>query len=334
MDLLERYLQAVRYFLPRQQQDDIVRELSENLISQMEEREAELGRPLTADEQADILRRHGHPLLVAGQYRSQRQLIGPVFFPLYLTVLKAGLVVALLVTVVLAAVSAVLYADPLRRALDVLLGFPGRALMVFAWTTLGFAALDWAQARLKLSHKWDPRTLPKCVRHEHRLSRGHAFTEFLAGIAGAVWLLLLPKNPFLLLGPAAAFVDLAPIWSMVYVPLVAVAVATVALSLVDFLRPFWTPLRSAARLTIDGTAFVVFVTLAMANQWVVAKPGAALPNRGALGRVVDIINAGFEIGFVIACIICLIEILRELHRLRTRRRTSAASNSAAAGITR
>jgi hypothetical protein len=32
MDLLERYLQAVRFFLPRKQQDDIIRELSENLI--------------------------------------------------------------------------------------------------------------------------------------------------------------------------------------------------------------------------------------------------------------------------------------------------------------
>ena len=66
MNLLDRYLQAVRFFLPRRQQDDIVRELSENLLSQMEDRAEALGRPLTEDEQADILRRHGHPMLVAG----------------------------------------------------------------------------------------------------------------------------------------------------------------------------------------------------------------------------------------------------------------------------
>ena len=47
MNLLDRYLQAVRFFLPRRQQDDIVRELSENLLSQMEDRAEELGRPLT-----------------------------------------------------------------------------------------------------------------------------------------------------------------------------------------------------------------------------------------------------------------------------------------------
>ena len=47
MDLLERYLNAVRFFLPQKNQDDIVRELSENLISQMEDRQEELGRPLS-----------------------------------------------------------------------------------------------------------------------------------------------------------------------------------------------------------------------------------------------------------------------------------------------
>ena len=44
MDLLKRYLQAVKFFLPRGQQDDIIRELSENLISQFEDREEALGR--------------------------------------------------------------------------------------------------------------------------------------------------------------------------------------------------------------------------------------------------------------------------------------------------
>ena len=165
MDMLDRYLQAVRFFLPAQQQDDIVRELSENLISQMEDREEELGHPLDEAEQAAILRRHGHPMVVAGRYRTWQQLIGPTFFPLYLFVLKAGLGVALLVTVVVAAVTAALEGDPLRQAVEAMLAYPGRGLMVFAWTTLGFAGLDLAQARIRLSSDWDPRKLPKVVSH-------------------------------------------------------------------------------------------------------------------------------------------------------------------------
>lgn len=43
--LIDRYLRAVREQLPRGQQDDIIGELSEDLRSQVEDREAELGRP-------------------------------------------------------------------------------------------------------------------------------------------------------------------------------------------------------------------------------------------------------------------------------------------------
>ena len=116
MNLLDRYLQAVRFFLPRRQQDDIVRELSENLLSQMEDRAEALGRPLTEDEQADILRRHGHPMLVAGRYRSHQRLIGPAFFPIYVVALQAGLAVALLVTIIAATITSIVHGDPIRQS--------------------------------------------------------------------------------------------------------------------------------------------------------------------------------------------------------------------------
>ena len=115
----------------------------------MEDREEELGRPLDEAEQAAILREHGHPMLVAGRYRTRQHLIGPTFFPLYVFALKMGLGVALLVTTVLAVVTAALHGEPVRRMVEAMLAFPGRGLMVFAWTTVGFAVLDFATARLR-----------------------------------------------------------------------------------------------------------------------------------------------------------------------------------------
>jgi len=76
MDLLERYLQEVRTYLPKPQQDDILKELGENLRAQMEDKETELGRPLNEEEVAAILKKHGHPMFVAARYRQTRQLIG------------------------------------------------------------------------------------------------------------------------------------------------------------------------------------------------------------------------------------------------------------------
>lgn len=331
MDLLERYLQAVRFFLPLRQQDDIVRELSDNLLSQIEDREQELGRPLTEDELAAILRRHGHPMLVAGRYRSRQQLIGPAFFAIYVFALKAGLAIALLVTVVLAAVRAVLTGDAMDQAIGALKAYPGRALMMFAITTLVFAVLDAAQARLKLTHAWDPRSLPKVVRHQHRLSRLDSLFEFIFTVAAVVWLLLIPQSPWLVMGPASAFLDPAPIWSVVYIPLVLVTAATTALSLLNFVRPHWTPARSIARAAVHASSLTIFAVLLRAGEWVTAKPGVTLPDGSSLTRVVEIINSSCEVGLLIAGIVAAVELVRELHRLQVRHKPHASAMPAQGG---
>ena len=331
MELLERYLQAVRFFLPRHQQDDIIRELSENLVSEMEDREEACGRPLTADEEADILRRHGHPMLVAGRYQTRQQLIGPAFFPIYVVALKMGLGVALLVTAVLAIVGSMLTGDPVRHFVEALMAYPGRALMVFAWTTLSFAGLDYAQSRLKLGHTWDPRTLPKLVRREHWTSRAHSLFELLFTVACIAWLLLIPGDPHLLLGPAASFLELAPVWRLAYVPILLLMAAAAALSLTGVLRPYWTPARSFARIGLHAGTLAIVAIVHRAGEWVVARPAAVATDGVSLDRLVDVINKGCEIGLAVTALIGLIEIGREVHRLRSRQRDAIALNSAPGG---
>ena len=88
MELIDRYLNAVRFWLPRAQEDDIIAELGEDLRSQVEEREAALGRALSEDELAGILKKRGHPMSVASQYLPQRYLIGPALYPAYMVVVR------------------------------------------------------------------------------------------------------------------------------------------------------------------------------------------------------------------------------------------------------
>jgi hypothetical protein len=47
VDLVERYAHAIGAYLPRAQRDDIVTELAEDVRSQIDDREAQLGRALT-----------------------------------------------------------------------------------------------------------------------------------------------------------------------------------------------------------------------------------------------------------------------------------------------
>ena len=65
MELLDRYVHMVRLFLPGHQRDDIADELREELEAAVGDQEEARGRALTRDEQLELLRTHGHPLLVA-----------------------------------------------------------------------------------------------------------------------------------------------------------------------------------------------------------------------------------------------------------------------------
>ena len=91
MDLVERYLAAIRRNLPAKRADDIVAELADDVHSRREDRERQLGRPLSDEETSAMLRDFGHPLVIAGRYRQHQHLIGPQVFPFYLFVMKVVL---------------------------------------------------------------------------------------------------------------------------------------------------------------------------------------------------------------------------------------------------
>src|SRR5215469_11257696 len=83
MELLNRYLHAVAARLPDAYREDIVAELRGELLSRIEDREAELRRPLTEREVVASLKAYGHPLIVAASYVHGQHLISPALLPFY-----------------------------------------------------------------------------------------------------------------------------------------------------------------------------------------------------------------------------------------------------------
>jgi hypothetical protein len=160
MEMIERYLQAVKFALPQAEREDIVKELRDSILSQIEEEEATLGRPLTDDEQAELLKKLGSPTQLASRYRKQQYLIGATMFPIYWRVLKVSLA---MVFVILAAGSIATAAagKTLSESLGVLFRFPGVALMTFAWLTVVFSALEFFGARLRLRDRWTRDYFPR-----------------------------------------------------------------------------------------------------------------------------------------------------------------------------
>ena len=101
MDLVERYLKVVAAQLPKDNRDDIVAELRDEIMGRMEALEARLGRAPTDDEVETLLREVGHPLSVAARYRPGPQaLIGPELYPWWMFGLKVGLTVMAAVTLI------------------------------------------------------------------------------------------------------------------------------------------------------------------------------------------------------------------------------------------
>ncbi len=320
MTLVERYLSAVRFFLPRRQQDDIVRELSENLASDIEARSDALGRDLTELEIADVLRRHGHPVVVAGRYGQRQQLIGPVFFPIYVIALKIGLGVAAVVTVALSVIGAAWNGASAPHLLDGLLAFPERALIVFGWTTLAFAALDMMGTRGQIKPDWDPRKIPDWmvgVRAQPRPARVNAIVELVFGLVGLGWLLSVPASPWFAMGPLAAVLDFAPVWRTWYVPLVIVAAAQLALDAHAVVWPALNRRRISLKLGLLGAQLVVALSILSAQVWVVAEPGVTTLGNHRAAEVVQWVNIGFGIGFGVVIVITIIEIGKQYYRLRT-----------------
>ena len=163
MTVVDRYLMAVRVFLPRSAQRDIVAELSDDIHSRIEDQEGTLGRPLTAAEQEAIVADFGHPALLAGRYGPRRRLIGPEIFPFYWLVLRLALVVGVAVHV---AVTMIMLAQgradqAIRQATQVL---PVVAFIQFGVITLIFALLDNYGVLARVGHCWNPRTLPTAGR--------------------------------------------------------------------------------------------------------------------------------------------------------------------------
>lgn len=299
MELIDRYLSAVKFWLPKESKDDIVRELGENLQAQMDDKAEALGRPLTEGEQAEVLKKHGDPMLAASRYWPRQHLIGPGLFMVYSFVLKIVLTLTAVGTI-----AAHLTGDPgddvMAKLGAALIQVPGSLLMTFAWITLVFAAIDFAHTRFMVGREWDPRSLPKAKAMGKRGSRFEQVCEIVAGCVGIAWWIAIPHYPFLLFGPAALFLTLTPAWGTLYIPVIMLAGISMLMRYTRLIRPDLSWLKQAVE--VAGR----LVTLVVVSLMLKAGPLIALaPNGGAdLAKVADglnlIIKVGLEVGSLVA----------------------------------
>jgi hypothetical protein len=276
MDLLERYLQAVHKYLPwtlsAARQKDILAELRSDFESQLEEREAGLGRPLTEGEMIDWIKQLGAPMQIAARYQPVQYLIGPALFPIYLYVVRIAVIWTLIIYAVIAIIA--LWAPSIHTGniVEWIWHVPGVMLNTAFWVTLVFVALEIAMEHhpgipivARIKQEWSPTSLPP-LEWTPAHSRRHfaqAVAEVIFGYLFLVWLMLLPRYPFLWLGPGAMYLHAGPfapvpVWWTFYWVVLAVNCSQAVWNTIELARGAW-----RSRSLVKQVAFKAFGMISM-----------------------------------------------------------------------
>jgi hypothetical protein len=319
MQIIERYLNEVKRCLPAAQRDDIVKELSANILGEMDDRASTLGRPLTEDEQIAILQKQGSPMVVASRYRNDqrafsfgRVIIGPALFSLYTKILALNLCITLVVASIVGTVLG------MHVGLTALL-WP--AFLQFTTVTTIFAAIEQSQKKFHIFERWNPRALP--VRDPLKISRSSSFSGILSGFIFVMCWVHVPGATFavmyLFLGSlvnyiapiSASPVLLASAWQMFYLPILLLVLIDTAQHGLNFAFPRWTPNRLFIRAAVSSLGLVVVLLLFRAGDLLLLNQDlpAAARNAG-LAPLLTVINLSVHYSMLVAAGIKAFSIFR------------------------
>ncbi len=299
MELIDRYVQAVGTYLPRAQRSDIVDELSEDLRCEVDDRQRSLGRSLTESEEEAMLLQRGHPMTVAGAYLPQRSLIGPALLPAYTFVLK--LVIAVF------AVIFMLIVGPIRigEGAGTLEAIATSAmnLWIYVWIPIGivtvvFAAVERAQQR-DAGYGWNPRSLPG-PRNVSLIPRSESIAQAAFGTIFILW--WASGAPMLPAGDAGS---IQHTMLRLFVPVLFVALCSVALGVANALHPYWSRLRLALRVGIDGLTAAIALWI-VASSWTGILADAARLNHPQLLSAAQWTNLGLALGLAVTAAIAAV----------------------------
>lgn len=300
-DIIERWLEAVAAQLPPETRADITDELRELIVSRMEAKESDLGRDLTPAEVEGVLKEIGHPLAVAARYRAgPDSLIGPELLPWWLYGVKAGLLVLLAIHALSLVVTLVSGPrEPGQAIAQAFHGFFGSGLTLIGALTLAGAIMEHYRIRPKWMTEWrakdlslfglsDPLTWGVKAREATQASgsaglnlkpvqvhagragpASEAVFSFLALGLFVLWWLGLVSFPGLAsfeIADQPVTVAGAPVWTALYAPILAFALAQMAVDLFTLINPTAERLRALFRAGVAVGNLVLLWALVQAGD--------------------------------------------------------------------
>jgi hypothetical protein len=213
-------------------------------------------------------------------------------FPTYWYVMRLAFLWASVVYLIVNAVQLATGTPGMDEIAGVLFRWPGTLIITAAWVTAVFAALEFAAVRypekcpaiVASTVNWAPSSLPPVERRADGAAKPGSYGSAVAGlIFNALWLswiLLIPHNPFLLMGPGVVFfrvhgiVPAAPLWQF-YWWIVALNVLQVAWRAVELTRGTWRRPHPAQHVVAKAMGLIPIVLLLVGPHVYLMMPGEA-----------------------------------------------------------
>ena len=298
MTMLDNYLNAVRRNLPPGGADDIIAELRDVLLERAEERERD-----GAVDWPALLRDHGHPLKVAAHYRGDQYLIGPELYPFYRHFLQKVVGIVVLAVGAITLFKLASFGGDAGQIIAKLLGALWWAVLCSVGAvTLAFVLIDRFGGMDRHFLAWKPEELPEPAVDQP--STAESVFEVSASSLFILWWIGILATPQLG-GPNGFRIEAAPIWTTLYLPILALLIARLAYSLMSWRRPNWRALRGIMDIGTSVAAIVLAIIVHRAGQWATVVGGD--PAQAA--RVESSLNFSLKIGIAATVIILAITAL-------------------------
>lgn len=319
MELIDRYLAAVRRNLPVAKADDIVAELRDDLMSRVEDREERLGRPLDKSEVEALLKEFGHPLVVASRFRTHQYLIGPALFPFYLFVIRIALMIVVAIVLAISVGKAVLAGngDMLRIWADSMSGIFEAVLVNAAIVTIVFAVLERVNFKPGDTLEWKPDELPDVL--DKQPGPWGSAMEVALSIAFILWwvgAIVLPwrgGDADFQLQPSAIFAEL-------WLPILVLASVRLVHNVIQWLRPRWKTVKGLTNAaTALGGLAILFLIYQSGRLVTVVSTGMAAEQAMKLQESLDL---SFRITVIVIAVVWTFQCIAALWKLARARATA------------
>ncbi|MDX2007269.1 MAG: hypothetical protein SFU83_18670 [Meiothermus sp.] len=296
MNLVQRYIQAVKLELPVAVREDIGRELQSTIQDELEAFAQRNGRSPSEAEVGEHLKRMGHPVRVASTYWTRRSLVSEAAYPLY----KQALLVAMSVYVTIGVLMAV--AELGQAQTWGLLMFPRVLYDIAATVLFGFFAITLVFhyfgdqiAAQPYFWRWRTERLPSVESPAAYLPRPQTVSELLGNVF-ALTLLAVGPLGFRAYGFT---LDFSPVGG-VLAALLVLTLLDFGLNLLNLLQPYWTKAKLIVRLLVGLGVGFCLVQLLLIPQLVGASSTLTL-NPSQLSSIN--LSLKFTVGICLAILV-------------------------------